>query len=134
MRFQIGQGTRNALLNRSMSDAAYRQSQIEHKQALDKFVKPGMNPAQRLIALEQGKLYEESLPKYWNDNTPRRPLNPSSSFIEQIETYPGLGMTRIQIGGKSYIYPMSSDEVGRMVTADSIGQYYNHHVKIGNRG
>lgn len=134
MKFQIGQGTRNALLNRSMSDAAYRQSQLEHKQALDKFVKPGMNPAQQLIAKQEGELYEKSLPKYWNDNTPRRPLNPSSSFIEQVETYPGLGMTRIQIGGRSYIYPMTSDEVGRMVTADSIGQYYNNNVKIGNRG
>lgn len=130
MIFQIGQGTRNALLNRSMSDAAYRQSQLEHKQALDKFVKPGMNPAQKLIAIEQGKLYEKSLPKYWNDTTPRRPLNPSSSFIERVETYPGLGMTRIQIGGRSYIHPMTNNEVGKMVTSNSIGQYYNRRVKI----
>lgn len=132
MKFQIGQGTRNALLDGNVAPAAFRQSLLEHKEALERFVKPGMNPAQKRIALEQGKLYEESLPKYWNDNTPRRPLHPSSSFIEQVETYPGLGMTRIQIGDKSYIYPMSTDEVGRMITSDSIGQYYNNHVKVGD--
>ena len=130
MRFQLGQGTRNALLNRSMSDAAYRQSQTEHNGAINKFVTPGMNPVQRMAALKQGEAYEQSLPKYWNDNTPRRPLNPSSSFIEQVEYYPGLGMTRIQIGGKSYIDPMDARRTGDMVTADSVGGYYNRHVKL----
>lgn len=134
MRFQLGQATRNALLNRNYTDAAYRQSDVEHERALKKYVKPGMNPAQELVARQQGEMYEKSLPKYWNDNNPRRPLDPSSSFIEQVETYPGLGMARIQIGGRSYIYPMTCDEVGRMITAPSVGQYYNEHVKIGNKG
>lgn len=129
MHFSLGNVTRNGLLNRSEKDAAFRQSETEHEQAINQFVLPGMTPVQKMIAVEQGELYEKSLPKYWLDQTPRRKLNPSSSFIEEIEHLPTMGITRVQIGGKQYIYPMDDNFTGNMVTSNSIGKVYNDSVK-----
>lgn len=129
MLFNLGNVTRNGLLNKAEKDAAYRQSDFEHEQALNKFVQPGMTPVQKKIAKEMGEEYEKSLPKYWLDQSPRRNVDPSSSFIEQVEHFPTMGITRVQMGGKSYIYPMDDNFTGDMLTSDSIGKVYNDSVK-----
>lgn len=129
MLFKLGNVTRNGLLNKAEKDAAYRQSEAEHQQALNRFVTPGMNPAQEALAKTMGEEYEKSLPKYWLDQTPRRNVDPSSSFIEEIEHFPTYGITRIQIGGRSYIYPMDDKFAGDMVTSNSIDKIYNDSVK-----
>lgn len=129
MLFNLGNVTRNGLLNKAEKDAAYRQSEMEHEQALNKFVQPGMTPVQEMIAKEMGEEYEKSLPKYWLDQSPRRNVDPSSSFIEQVEHFPTMGITRVQMGGKSYIYPMDDNFTGDMLTSDSIGKVYNDSVK-----
>jgi hypothetical protein len=129
MLFNLGNVTRNGLLNKAEKDAAYRQSEMEHEQALNKFVQPGMTPVQEMIAKEMGEEYEKSLPKYWLDQSPRRNVDPSSSFIEQVEHFPIMGITRVQMGGKSYIYPMDDNFTGDMLTSDSIGKVYNDSVK-----
>lgn len=129
MLFNLGNVTRNGLLNRAEKDAAYRQSNSEHEQALKRFVRPGMSPFEELVAQQMGEEYEKSLPKYWLDQSPRRNVDPSSSFIEKVEHFPTMGITRLQMGGKSYIYPMDDKFTGDMLTSDSIGKVYNDSVK-----
>jgi hypothetical protein len=130
MRFGLGFGTRNVLLNRNNAEAAYRQTPAEHDEALHQFERPGQTPAEQLIAAEEGMIAEKELPKYWDDDTPRRDLGGSSSWINEIEYLPSVGMAILHAGGRQYYYPMTTDEAGNWVTSDSIGQYYNQNVKM----
>lgn len=126
MRFDIGFGTRNALQN---GDAAYRQSQAEHDALLHKYEHPGQTPAEKMIAAERGVLEEKLNPKYWEDDIPRRDLNATSSWVDQIEYLPSLGIAILQNNGKQYYYPMTSNEVGDWMNSDSIGSYFDKNVK-----
>lgn len=130
MRFNLGQGTRNVLLNRENSDAAYRQSLEEHEEALNQFKKPCMLPQQELIAIMDGEIAEKELPKYWDDNVPRLDLGGSSSWIDGIEYMPDLGIAIMNTNGREYYYPMTPDEVGDWITSPSLGSYYNANVKL----
>lgn len=130
MRFNLGQGTRNVLLNRENSDAAYRQSLEEHEEALNQFKKPGMLPQQELIAIMDGEIAEKELPKYWDDEVPRLDLGGSSSWIDGIEYYPDLGLAIMNTNGREYYYPMTPDEVGHWITSPSLGSYYNANIKL----
>lgn len=131
MKFGVSTGpslTRNALLNRSNKDAAYKQTQSEHDEALNRFIEPGMEPWQIVLAKKRGEMEEQNLPKYWEDDSPRRDLNPSSSFIENIEYLPSMHMARIQMGGKVYDFPgFTPEQVGDMITSGSIGGYLWDH-------
>lgn len=130
MLFKLGDMTRNGLLNRGMNKAAYRQTQLEHDRALNKYVRPGMSPAQIMLAQTRGQQLERLNPKYWLDNTPRLPLNPSSSWIDAIEYLPDLGIAVMKTGGREYYYPLTARQVGNWVTADSIGGFYNRNIKL----
>lgn len=127
MKFRIGFGTRNMLND---GEAAYRQSPIEHEELLHKYERPGQTPAERLIAAERGMLEEKLNPRYWNDEIPRRDVGGSSSWIDEIEYLPSLGIAIMHTDGKQYYYPMTSDEVGDWMNSDSLGQYYNNNVKL----
>lgn len=130
MRFQIGYGTRNALLNNYAKDAAYRQSPEEHEALIHKYERPNMSPMEMLLATQKGIDEEKINPKYWDDETPRLDLGGSSSWIDGIEYLPNLGLAIMHTGGREYYYPMTPDEVGDWVTSDSLGSYYNHFVKL----
>lgn len=121
----------NSMLNTTEKDAAYRQSDLEHNEALNKYVRPGMTPIEREAALELGKMDEKKLKKYWDDAEPRENLSPSSSFIENIQVVPSLNVARITIGGHTRTYPINDKMVGDMLTRPSIGKYYNDNVKRG---
>lgn len=127
MKFSVSTGpslTRNALLNRSNKDAAYRQTDFEHDNLLNAFVETNMEPWQEKLALLRGKQAEEGNPRYWDDEEPRKPLTPSSSFIEDIEYLPTLNLARIRIGGKIYDFPgFTPKQMGDMITSDSLGGY-----------
>lgn len=130
MRFTVGNGTRNALLNRTEKDAAYKQTPVEHEEMLNKYVRPTDTPVERQIHLLQGQKEESEYPKYWNtDETPRRDLNPSSSFIRNVEVVPDMGITRLTLGNKQYNYVVNPDEAGDMLTDFSIGHFYNNRIK-----
>lgn len=130
MRFDLGQGTRNVLLNRGNAEAAYRQSPTEHYETLNQFIRPGMLPQEQLIAIMEGENSEKELPKYWNDEVPRLDLGGSSSWIDGIEYYPDLGLAIMNTNGREYYYPMTPKEVGDWMTSPSLGSYYNANVKL----
>jgi hypothetical protein len=133
MRFDLGYGTRNMLLNRSFTNAAYRQTALEHQNYIDEFARQrmanGENPA---MAYYEAETIDEptKVEKYWNDFEPRRPVDDSSSWVNSIEHLPDAGMSVMTTnGGKEYYYPQTSDEAGDWITSDSIGGYYNNFVK-----
>ncbi len=82
-----------------------RQTLLEHVNALRRYVRPGMNPAQLKEALRRGKEYEQSLPQWWDDDRPRKNFTPSSSAVSGIRITPD---NKIQIrfgrGTKWYSY------------------------------
>ena len=130
MRFSLGQGTRNVLLNRDNSEAAYRQDPSEHDALIHQYEKPGMTPNERLLAAIKGLEEEKQNPKYWNDEVPRLDLGGSSSWIDQIEYVPSLGMAIMETNGREYYYPMTPNEVGNWMNSDSLGSYYNKFIKL----
>ena len=93
------------LMQNIANEAILRQTPEEHMRALTKYVRPGMTPAEKKIALQRGKEYEESLLSWWDDDRPRRNFTPSSSAVSGIRITPD---NRIQIrfgrGGKWYSY------------------------------
>lgn len=130
MKFKLGDATRNALLNVGAREAAYRQTPLQHQRMLDKYIRPGMGPAELALAQIRGEQLEKLNPKYWDDQEPRRPLSPSSSWIDEIEYLPDLGIAMMRTGGREYYYPMTARQVGNWVTSDGIGEYYNRNLKI----
>lgn len=131
MRFILGDCTKNLLLNLSNVDAAYRQSEEEHEEALNHFVKPDMSPEELAFAIQQGEEYEENLQKYWDDTYPREDLNAGSSWISEIEHIPDGEISIMNTkDGNQYTYPMDADKTGDWVTSDTgIGEYYNKFIK-----
>ena len=129
MRFDLGYGTRNMLLNRENGRAAYRQSLDEHEDALHKYEEPGMSPDELMEAVLKGEMEESELPEYWDDDVPRLDLGGSSSWIDGIEYYPSMGVAVMNTNGKQYFYPMTSDEVGQWMNSDSLGSYFNKFIK-----
>lgn len=93
------------LMQNVANEAILRQTPEEHMRALTKYVRPNMTPAEKKIALQRGKEYEESLLSWWDDDRPRRNFTPSSSAVSGIRITPD---NRIQIrfgrGGKWYSY------------------------------
>lgn len=130
MRFILGNATNNQGLNENNKAAAYRQTIDEHEKALHKFEEPSMSPTQRMLAAEKGEIAEKSLPQYWDDEFPRLDVGGSSSFINEVEYIPSLGIAVIKINGNQYYYPKTAKEVGDLVTAPSIGGEYNRTWKL----
>lgn len=129
MQFDIGPGTNNATLIHEMSDAAYRQTPQEHEELLNHYVKPGMTPAQLMLAQLQGQQLEKLYKKYWLEQTPRYDLSPSSSWIRRVENLPDLGLSGITTDrGNTYWYPQTTDEAGDMVTSPSLGSYWRNFL------
>lgn len=131
MRFgEFGKVTRNMLLNPLAREAAYRQTPEEHDALIHQYESPGQTPMERLLAVQQGIDEEKASPKYWNDDTPRLDLGGSSSWIDNVEYLPDMGIAVMHTNGKQYYYPMTADEVGDWMTSDSLGSYYNANIKL----
>lgn len=139
--------THNALFKgsgRAFKDAAFMQTPAEHKRYIAKFTKErerqfiraGMTPAQIAVAKKRAeawaKNYDEpkKVEKYWKgDQEPRRPIQISSSFIGGVRIVPSLGLARLNLGGRSYSYSLTPEMVGKMVTSNSLGKFYNGRIK-----
>lgn len=131
MRFgELGKVTRNMLLNQNAREAAYRQTPEEHDALIHQYERPGQTPMERLLAVQQGIDEEKLNPKYWNEDNPRLDLGGSSSWIDDIEYLPDMGISVMHTNGKQYYYPMTADEVGDWMTSDSLGSYYNANIKL----
>ena len=130
MKFDLGKATRNMLLNDSAKESAYRQTPEEHEALLHKYEDASQTPMERLLAIQRGIDEEKLNPKYWDDATPRLDLGGSSSWIDNIEYIPSLGIAIMNTNGREYYYPMSPNEVGNWMTSDSLGSFYNQYVKL----
>lgn len=127
------------LMQQTADEYAPRQTLLEHVNALRRYVRPGMNPAQMKEALRRGKEYEQSLPQWWDDDRPRKNFTPSSSAVSGIRITPD---NRIQIrfgkGSKWYSYRggenpgAAAAEVQKLIgkNGQSIGQNLVRKSKV----
>lgn len=118
--------------------AAERQTPFEHDSILDEKNLPEypavlMMPAgpQRDLALNALKAEamrrEADLPKYWNDQYPRRPITQSSSWISGIEYDPVTNYAQMQTrDGKTYGYGgIDPASMANIINSQSIGKEFN---------
>lgn len=134
----------NATFNWAERRAAFRQTEERRNavyakhQALVGTLYKNMNSARRAANAEL-----KELPEYWDDDTtPRRDISPSSSAIENIRTFAGGCFIQFKGKGPShakwYWYPCAGTKaatakrVGKMLTSDSIGKYYNSVFRAQN--
>jgi hypothetical protein len=127
------------LMQETADEYAPRQTLLEHVNALRRYVRPGMNPAQMKEALRRGKEYEQSLPQWWDDDRPRKNFTPSSSAVSGIRITPD---NKIQIrfgkGSKWYSYRggenpgAAAKEVQKLIgkNGQSIGQNLVRKSKV----
>ena len=134
MQFNLGNWSKNMLLDWSNRDAAYRQTEQEHEDTLRQYVKPGMTTEDLVNAMADGMAAEEEMSEYWLDDFPREDFNPGSSWIRQLDYYPEGNMAVMTTDrGDQYAYPMDSDMMGDWVTdRNGIGEYYNNIIKNRN--
>lgn len=123
-----GAAQNNALRNRAEQEAALAQTQVEHNDALNKYL-AAMNypPAVREM---MGKQIEKNLAK-WNpkeDRNPRRPLTPSSSVISEIKINPDNTIGIKYGNSKSYTFrggntvQEAAQEVLKLINSQSLGK------------
>lgn len=129
---------------RAYKDAAFKQTDKEHEDAIDKFTKErerqfiriGMTPNQIANAKRRARAWAENydeptkVEKYWKgDQEPRRPISLSSSWVGGCHIVPSLGLARLNLNGRNYSYALTPEFVGKMLTSNSIGQYYNKNLR-----
>lgn len=129
---------------RAYKDAAFKQTDKEHEDAIEKFTKErerqfiriGMTPAQLANAKRRARAWAENydeptkVEKYWKGDTePRRPISLSSSWVGGCHIVPSLGLARLNLNGRNYSYALTPEFVGKMLTSNSIGQYYNRNLR-----
>ena len=70
---------------------------------------------------------EADLPKYWNDQYPRRPITQSSSWISGIEYDPVTNYAQMQTrDGKTYGYGgIDPTQMANILNSQSIGDEFN---------
>lgn len=121
--------------------AAERQTKVEHDKLLDirtfpeyktiMSMPPGPQRTMAIAALNaKAQLMEKEYPKYWNDKYPRRPIGQSSSWVGDVDYDPYSQVMSVNIGGKNYAYPgQSANDVANFINSNSLGKYYNDHLK-----
>lgn len=113
---------------------ARMQTLAQHNRALNKYLRPGMNPLQRRWAIEKGEEEERKLPEFWVDDVKARDpqSKASSSAVSGIKILPN-GDISIQFrgGGKWYSYNGGANpyeaalEAHDLFTSHSIGRNMN---------
>jgi len=113
-------------------ETSYKQTPEEHRALLNKFMAiPGLP---KDIARQMGEAEEKASPRYWDtDTTPRYGgSTPSSSFVQAMDVSPALGLCTFTMkNGRSYSYPLTADQAGDIINANSIGAAYNKFCKLG---
>lgn len=112
-----------------VEDAGIMQTLDEHNAALTKYVRPGMNPAQKYMAIQKGREEEKLLPKFWNESASRLPFQVSSSAVNGIRITPGGTVeVRWKSSPKWYTFQQfpntyeASKAAYELLKADSIGR------------
>ena len=108
--------------------AANHQSPAHHAAALNKFTngkiyaRTPVGLLKRQIDIMKGKAYEKSLPQYWDDKYPRRPITQSSSWIQSLNYNPNSKVGTIRYGNKDHSKYMTDYDSAQFVNAPSIGK------------
>lgn len=114
------------------SETCYMQSPEEHRALLEKY--KGVKGMPAALAEALGEEEERRSPRYWKTDTQPRygGSTPSSSFIQGINVSPGLNIATITMkNGRSYSYPLTTEQAGELTNANSLGAWYNKNIKLG---
>lgn len=131
--FNDGEPVNNRTLDRAAAQKGARMQSIEeHNRAINKYIRPGMNPAERRWAIQKGIEEEKALESFWDDTNPRVPLRPGSSAVSGIRINTDNTIS-VQFGGKGKWYTYAggpnrfeaSLAAKDLVTAPSIGRAIN---------
>lgn len=124
----------NAEYKRNPNPRAMRMQTIqEHDRALNKYIRPGMDPLELRAAIEKGKEEERKLDSFWTDDSrPRRPVRSSSSAVSNVViNTDGTLSIRFRDKGNWYTYRGGADPYEAamaahdLVTAPSLGKAIN---------
>ena len=58
------------------------------------------------------------------------PQHARSTFIRQMRYLPTSNTVFVTLGNSQYWYPCSQRMLAQWLTSNSLGRYYNHHVKV----
>lgn len=144
MHFDViqGKGLGNNALKSGDRDAVNRQTEIEHAEALDVRNQPGYYTVaampegpekQYLMSIleQQAMEHEASIPQYWDDEIPRKPVSQSSSWINGINYDPNTKMMMI-LTGRGRSYPVAAQEpyqVAEFVDSPSMEKFFDSHYR-----
>lgn len=131
--FDDGEPVNNATLDRAAAQKGARMQSIEeHNRAVNKYIRPGMDPVERRWAIQKGLEEERALQSFWDDDKPRVSLRPGSSAVSGIRINTDNTIS-VQFGGKGKWYTYAggpnrfeaSLAAKDLVTAPSIGRAIN---------
>ena len=58
------------------------------------------------------------------------PYHAASTFIRGIKYHPSSNLTFVKIGNEQYWYPMNDSQLAMWMKSQSLGRYYNQHIKL----
>lgn len=131
--FDDGEPVENRTLDRAAAQKGARMQTIdEHNRAINKYIRPGMDPVERRWAIQKGLEEERALESFWDDYKPRVPLKAGSSAVSGIRINTDNTIS-VQFGGKGKWYTYAggpnrfeaSLAAKDLVTAPSIGRAIN---------
>lgn len=132
--YVAGAPQNNAAYKGNPNPRAMRMQTIqEHNRALNKYIRPGMNPLELRAAIEKGKEEERNLDSFWTDDSrPRRNVRSSSSAVSDVViNTDGTLSIRFRDKGNWYTYRGGADPYEAamaahdLVTAPSLGKAIN---------
>lgn len=115
--------------------AARMQSLEEHNEALNRYLRPGMNPVMRNWAIQKGLEEERNLPSFWEDTQPRRNINAGSKALSGVRINPDNTIS-VQFGGKGkwYTYRGGRNKYDASLAAQQLVTAPNIDTAIGKDG
>ena len=131
--FDDGEPVNNRTLDRAAAQKGARMQTIdEHNRAINKYIRPGMDPVERRWAIQKGLEEERALESFWEDSKPRVRLKAGSSAVSGIRINADNTIS-VQFGGKGKWYTYAggpnrfeaSLAAKDLVTAPSIGRAIN---------
>lgn len=131
--FDDGEPVNNRTLDRAAAQNGARMQTIdEHNRAINKYIRPGMDPVERRWAIQKGLEEERALESFWDDSKPRVKLKAGSSAVSGIRINTDNTIS-VQFGGKGKWYTYAggpnrfeaSLAAKDLVTAPSIGRAIN---------
>ena len=132
LRDNNGEPWLNHTLDVMEADALEMQNLEDHNEALNKYLRPGMTPAERQAAIIRGEKEERKLKGFWDeDRRPRRRTGIGSTAVSNVRIDGNSILVRFGGRGKWYRYrggkdaKATSHEARLLLSAPSIGRAIN---------